>query len=76
MVLIAVVIALSIGGWQLAFSGFKQASQLINTVWFPLLLGLTLGGLLQVLIPSQSIAEWLAPASGLKASLLHHTQAL
>ena len=70
IVLIAVVLALSTGGWQQAFKGFKQAGQLINTVWLRLLLGFTLGGLVQVLIPRVLIAKWLGHASGLKGILI------
>lgn len=59
-----------IGGWELAKSGFTQAGQLINSVWLRLLLGFTLGGLIQVLIPRALIAKWLGPTSGLKGILI------
>ena len=58
------------GGWQLTILGLTQASQLIQTVWLRLLLGFTLGGLIQVLLPRDLIAEWLGPASGLKGILI------
>jgi len=70
MVFIATAITLWKGRWQLLTSGFKQAGLTLKSVWFRLLLGFTLGGLLQVLIPSQLIAEWLGPASGLKGILI------
>lgn len=66
LVLIAIVAASSTGGWQLALDGLKQAGQLANTVWLRLLLGFTLGGLVQVLIPRALIAKWLGQTSGLK----------
>lgn len=66
LVLIAVAVASSTGGWQLALDGLKQAGQLANTVWLRLLLGFTLGGLVQVLIPKALIAKWLGHTSGLK----------
>jgi len=66
LVLIAVAVASSTGGWQLALDGLKQAGQLANTVWLRLLLGFTLGGLVQVLIPRALIAKWLGHTSGLK----------
>ncbi len=66
LVLIALAAAFWQGGGQLAISGFKQAGQLFNTIWYRLLLGFLLGGLIQVLIPSALIAKWLGPTSGLK----------
>ena len=70
LVLIAVVVALTTGGWQLTFDGLKQAGQLVNTIWLRLLLGFTLGGLVRVLIPSPLIAKWLGHTSGLKGILI------
>ncbi len=69
-VLIAVVIALWKGGWQLVWLGLVQASHLAETVWFRLILGFTLGGLIQVLIPHAVIARWLGPTSGIKGILI------
>ncbi len=66
LVLIAIVAASSTGGWQLALDGLKQAGHLANTVWLRLLLGFTLGGLVQVLIPRALITKWLGQTSGLK----------
>lgn len=70
LVVIAVIAALSIGGWHLTFDGLKQTGQLLNTVWLRLLLGFTLGGLVQVVIPSELIAKWLGHTSGLKGILI------
>ncbi|MFC2001831.1 hypothetical protein ACFLUZ_04930 [Chloroflexota bacterium] len=70
LVFIAIVIALVKGGWQLLFSGFAQTVQLIRTVWLRLLLGITLGGLIKVLIPASLVLDWLGPASGLRGILI------
>ena len=70
MVVVAMVIALWRGRWQLLISGFKQAGLTLKSMWFRLGLGFTLGGLIQVLIPGPLIAEWLGPASGLKGILI------
>ncbi len=68
--LLAIVAAFWKGRWQLVISGFKQASRTVRLIWLRLLLGITLGGLIRVLIPSTLIAEWLGPASGLKGILI------
>lgn len=70
IVLIALIAALAIGGWQLAIDGLKQSGQLINTIWLRLLLGFTLGGLVQVLIPRELVAKWLGNTSGIKGILI------
>ncbi len=56
--------------WQLFLSGLKQAVFTFKSVWLRLILGFILGGLIQVLIPSSVIAEWLGPASGIKGILI------
>ncbi|MDP3879204.1 MAG: permease [Dehalococcoidales bacterium] len=70
LVLIAVTIAFLTGGGQLALAGLRQAGRLAGTIWFRLILGFTLGGLIQVLVPRALIARWLGPASGLKGILI------
>ena len=70
MVLTAVAIAFWKGGWQLTLAGFKQAVRTFRSMWIRLLLGLTLGGLIQTLVPSDLVADWLGPASGLKGILI------
>jgi uncharacterized membrane protein YraQ (UPF0718 family) len=70
LVLIAVIVTLSTGGPQSTLDGLKRSGQLINTVWLRLLLGFTLGGLIQVLIPRAVIAKWLGKTSGLKGILI------
>jgi uncharacterized membrane protein YraQ (UPF0718 family) len=66
LVLLALAACFWKGGYQLVVSGFERAGQLRNTIWLRLLLGFTLGGLVQVLMPRALIAKWLGPDSGLK----------
>lgn len=70
LVLIAVGVAFWRGGWPLTWLGLVQAGHLVGTVWFRLLLGFTLGGLIQVLVPRAVIAKWLGPASGIKGIII------
>ena len=72
LVLVGITIAAAFltGGWQLTISGFTQAGKLLNTIWLRLMLGFTLGGMIQVLIPREVIAKWLGPTSGLKGILI------
>lgn len=66
----AIVAAFWKGRWQLIWSGLKQTGRTFRTMWFRILLGMMLGGFIQVLVPSAAIAEWLGPASGLKGILI------
>jgi len=70
LVLLAVAAAFWTGGEQLTKSGLEHARELIKTVWLRLLLGFTLGGLIQVLVPRALITKWLGPTSGLKGILI------
>ena len=70
LVLAAMIIAFWKGRWQLLFSGFKQTANTFKSMWFRILLGITFGGLIQVLIPGPLVAEWLGPASGMKGILI------
>lgn len=70
LVLLALIAALTTGGWETASSGFSQAGHLFSTVWVRLLLGFTLGGLIRVLIPSALIAKWLGHTSGFRGILI------
>ncbi len=58
------------GRWQLVLAGFKQAKRTFASIWYRILLGVILGGMIQVLLPSSVIAHWLGPASGLKGVLI------
>ncbi|MFC2073187.1 hypothetical protein ACFLUU_10955, partial [Chloroflexota bacterium] len=55
LVFMALAAAFWKGGWQLSILGLTQASQLIQMVWLRVLLGFTLGGLIQVLLPRDLI---------------------
>lgn len=70
LVFIALVAAFWKGGWQLPILGLREAGHLIQGVWLRLLLGITLGGLIQVLIPASLMVKWMGPASGLKGILI------
>lgn len=70
MVFIAAVAAFWVGGWRLIISGLKQGGHMIRLVWLRLLLGIIIGGLVQVLIPAELIVEWIGPASGVKGILI------
>jgi len=70
LVFVAMIIAYLKGGWPLLFSGFKQTGNTFKSMWFRILLGITFGGLIQVLVPGPLVAEWLGPASGLKGILI------
>ncbi|MFC2038670.1 permease [Chloroflexota bacterium] len=70
LVIIVIAAVFWRGGVQLLLSGFTQAGHLLNTIWLRLILGFTLGGLMQVLVPRDIIAKWLGPASGLKGILI------
>ncbi len=70
MVAVAMTIVLWRGGPPLLVTGLKEAVLTFRSMWYRLLLGLMLGGLIQVLVPSPLVAEWLGPASGLKGILI------
>ena len=58
------------GKWPLVGSGFKQAGRTFRFIGIRVLLGMMLGGFIQVLLPSSLIAEWLGPVSGIKGILI------
>jgi uncharacterized membrane protein YraQ (UPF0718 family) len=66
LVVVTAGIALWRGGGPMLLTALKMAVLTFKSMWFRVLLGMTLGGMIQVLIPSQLIAELLGPASGLK----------
>jgi len=69
VVLLLVIFAFWLGGWHLVVSGLKQAADTVQFVWLRLLLGITLGGLIPVLIPVKLISKWLGLESGFKGIL-------
>jgi len=70
MLAAAIGIATLKGGWPLIRAGLQQTGRTLNSMWFRILLGMALGGFIQVLVPSTLIADWLGPASGLKGILI------
>lgn len=58
------------GRWVLVWEGIKKAGGTFRMIWFRILLGVTLGGLIQVLLPGPLIAKWLGPAAGIKGILI------
>jgi|TARA_B100001971_G_C18181600_1_gene533071 uncharacterized membrane protein YraQ (UPF0718 family) len=70
LVFSAIIVALWKGGWPLLLSGFKQTGDTFKSMWIRILLGLTFGGLIQVLIPGPLVAELLGPASGFRGILI------
>ena len=67
---IAITVAFWKGRWPLVWAGLKQTGYTLQSMWLRILLGMALGGFIQVLVPSASIAEWLGPTSGLKGILI------
>lgn len=70
MLATAMALAFWKGGWRMVLSGFKEGALTFKSIWVRLVLGFSLGGLIQVVIPSPVIAEWLGPASGMKGILI------
>jgi uncharacterized membrane protein YraQ (UPF0718 family) len=75
IILLALVAAATVGtllrgGRRLLLEGLKQAALTLKSMWLRLILGFSLGGMIQVLIPSDLIAEWLGPTSGLRGILI------
>jgi len=67
---LALIAVLYRGGRQLLMAGLKRAWQTFSLMWWRVLLGFLLGGLIQVLIPHDIIAEWIGPTSGIKGVLI------
>ncbi len=72
IVMVSVVLAIAFwkGRWQLIAAGLKRGGNIFKSMWLRILIGITLGGLIQVLIPHELIAEWIGPESGLKGILI------
>jgi uncharacterized membrane protein YraQ (UPF0718 family) len=74
VLLVLLALAVAAAWWKgrlpLVWAGLKQTGQTLRTMWFRILLGMALGGFIQVLVPNASIAEWLGPSSGLKGILI------
>ncbi len=70
VVLLAAIAAWWKGGWPLAKEGLVQAGKSGETIWLRLLLGITLSGMVQLLIPRSTITRWLGPDSGFKGIVI------
>jgi uncharacterized membrane protein YraQ (UPF0718 family) len=46
--------------------GLKSSGRLLSSVWMELLLGFLMAGLLEVLLPSETLLRWLGSGSGAK----------
>ena len=70
LVLVAMITAFLTGGTTRLFAGFKRAAVIFRSMWWRVLLGITLGGFIQILVPPSLIAKWLGPASGIAGILI------
>jgi len=53
------------GRWTLVVKGLQRSRIILLSMWWKALLGITLAGFVQVLIPGETIADWMGPASGM-----------
>ena len=67
---LAIIAAFYRGRWQLLMAGLKRAWETFLLMWWRVLLGFLLGGLIQVLVPREFIADWIGPTSGIKGVLI------
>lgn len=58
------------GGWPLVIDGFRKSYGTLLSMWWRVLLGILLGGFIQILIPRTLVAEWIGPASGVIGILI------
>jgi uncharacterized membrane protein YraQ (UPF0718 family) len=70
LVVTVMVAAFLKGGWPLIIEGFRKSYEILLSMWWRVLLGILLGGFIQVLIPRTLVAEWIGPASGLIGILI------
>jgi len=70
LVLAAIIATLKKGGWPLVVEGLRKSYGTMASMWWRVLLGVILGGFIQVLIPRSLVAEWIGPASGLTGILI------
>lgn len=67
---ILIIIAYWMKGWDLPVSGLTQAARMFWNVFPSLLLGFLLAGMIQVMIPTEFVAEKIGEGSGLKGVLI------
>jgi uncharacterized membrane protein YraQ (UPF0718 family) len=53
------------GKWALVAEGLHRSRIILFSMWWKVLLGIILAGFVQILIPKETIAEWMGPASGM-----------
>lgn len=70
LLVITIIVIFFVGGWNLFTDGLAETVDLVQTVWLRLLIGIILGGLIQVIVPKSTISKWLGPSSGLKGILI------
>ena len=58
------------GGWPQIIEGLRKGYETLKTMWWRVLLGILLGGFIQVLVPRALVADWIGPASGLIGILI------
>jgi uncharacterized membrane protein YraQ (UPF0718 family) len=52
------------GSWALVVEGLHRSRVILFSMWWKVLLGIILAGFVQILIPKETIANWMGPASG------------
>jgi uncharacterized membrane protein YraQ (UPF0718 family) len=57
-------------GWSLVFSGLHLSANMVKTIWFRLLLGFLIAGMVQVLVPPEVIVGWMGAGSGFRGILV------
>lgn len=65
-----IVIAYFTKGWDVTLSGLVQGGRMLWTVFPRLLLGFALAGMIQVIIPTEHIANIIGEGSGIKGILI------
>jgi uncharacterized membrane protein YraQ (UPF0718 family) len=70
LVVTALLAVLKKGGWPLAIEALKRSKAILSSMWWKVLMGIVLAGLIQVLIPKATIADWIGPATGLTGILI------
>lgn len=69
VVLVLILFAVWLGGERLVVSGLKQTADTLRFLWLRLLLGVTLGGLIQVLLSAKLMSKWMGRESGFRGIL-------
>ncbi len=57
-------------GWSLVLSGLDTSAGMLKAVWFRMILGLLLGGIIQVLISPEVVHQWMGAGSGFRGILV------